>query len=77
MKVFVTDYVLLRYSPMARTLGDLTFFLKSYFSVKPWTYDHHVNPIPWREDEYKSGKEGKLRWAVMRDDGTFKHETLS
>ncbi|KAK6338919.1 hypothetical protein TWF696_009720 [Orbilia brochopaga] len=57
------------YSPMARTLEDLTYFWRSYFSVKPWTYDHHVLPIPFREEEYELAKSGKIRYGVMRDDG--------
>ncbi|KAF3939802.1 Acetamidase [Dactylella cylindrospora] len=60
--------VLAVYSPMARTMEDLTYFWRSYFSVKPWVFDHHVIPLPWREDQYKAGK-GKLRYGVMRDDG--------
>ncbi|EPS41700.1 hypothetical protein H072_4393 [Dactylellina haptotyla CBS 200.50] len=61
--------VLAVYSPMARTYEDLEYFWRSYLSMKPWTYDHHTHPIPWREDEFEAGKTGKLRYGVMRDDG--------
>lgn len=70
-KILILILKTYRYSPMARTFEDLLYFFKSYFSMKPWTYDHHVHPIPWREEEYKQGK-GKLRWGVMRDDGELK-----
>ncbi|KAF3934163.1 Acetamidase [Dactylellina cionopaga] len=61
--------VLAVYSPMARTLEDLIYFWRSYFEMKPWTYDHHTHPIPWREEEFEAGRSGKLRFAVLRDDG--------
>ncbi|KAI9712958.1 MAG: hypothetical protein M1812_006705 [Candelaria pacifica] len=58
------------FSPMARTLGDLTYFTKSMISMKPWEYDHSVHPMPWKEDEERDAKEKKsLRIGVMRDDG--------
>lgn len=59
------------YSPMARTLQDLTYFTRSVIGMKPWTYDYNVHPIPWRgdvEDAYADPKR-KLRVAVMRSDG--------
>ena len=61
--------VLAVYSPMARTCEDLEYFWRSYLSMNPWTYDHHVHPIPWREEDFQAGKSGKLRYGVMRDDG--------
>ncbi|KAF3907565.1 Acetamidase [Arthrobotrys entomopaga] len=61
--------VLAVYSPMAREYDDLEYFWRSYLAMKPWTYDHHTHPIPWREDEFEAGKTGKLRYGVMRDDG--------
>jgi hypothetical protein len=53
---------------MSRTLEDLGYFFRSYFQMKPWEYDHHVHPMPWREDEYQAGK-SKVTWGVMREDG--------
>jgi hypothetical protein len=58
------------YSPMARTLGDLTYFTRSIIEMKPWTYDHSAYPIEWRgseEDEIMNKK--ALRIGVMSDDG--------
>jgi Asp-tRNA(Asn)/Glu-tRNA(Gln) amidotransferase A subunit family amidase len=58
------------YSPMARTLNDLTYFLSSVVSMKPWTYDYTVHPIPWRSDVEKEFAEKKvLRVGVLRTDG--------
>ena len=56
------------YSPMAKTIEDLSFFLKTVIDMKPWTYDHHVIPLPWRDvrDEMESKS---VRWGVLRDDG--------
>ncbi|KAH6669367.1 amidase signature domain-containing protein [Halenospora varia] len=57
------------FSPMSRTLGDLTYFTKSMIGMKPWKYDHSVHPIPWRGDvvtEYEEKK--KLRVGVLRTD---------
>jgi len=53
------------YSPMAKSMEDLRYFMKSIVEMKPWEYDYTVHPIPWREPE---GKE-KIRWGVLRDDG--------
>ncbi|KAI9778721.1 MAG: hypothetical protein M1839_007952 [Geoglossum umbratile] len=59
-------------SPMARTMGDLTYFTKSLLGMKPWKYDHMVHPIEWREDQMKDAKEKKrLRIGVMKDDGVI------
>ncbi|MCJ1474164.1 hypothetical protein MMC13_002822 [Lambiella insularis] len=58
------------YSPMARTLGDLSYFSKSLISMKPWRYDHSVHPIEWREDQERDAKEKeKFRVGVLRTDG--------
>ncbi|KAH0551569.1 hypothetical protein GP486_007215 [Trichoglossum hirsutum] len=56
-------------SPMARTLGDLTYFTRSLLAMKPWTYDHMVHPIGWRDDQERDAKEKKrFRVGVMTDD---------
>ncbi|KAF2815973.1 amidase signature enzyme [Mytilinidion resinicola] len=58
------------FSPMARTLNDLTYFTRSFIGMKPWKYDHTVHPLEWREEvetEYKEKK--KFRVGVLRDDG--------
>lgn len=58
------------FSPMARTLNDLTYFTRSFIEMKPWRYDHTVHPLEWRSDVEKSYLEKpKLRFGVMRDDG--------
>jgi len=59
------------YSPMARTLDDLTYFTRAVMGMKPWTYDYTVHPISWRtdvEEEY-SRPDRKLRVGVLRTDG--------
>ncbi len=58
------------FSPMTRTLGDLSYFTKSMISMKPWKYDHSVHPIPWRENisrEYQH--KDQLRAGILRTDG--------
>ncbi|CAI6334692.1 unnamed protein product [Periconia digitata] len=58
------------FSPMARTLNDLTYFTRSLIQMKPWTYDYTVHPLEWRENLEKEYKEKKtLRVGVMRTDG--------
>ena len=60
------------YSPMARTLGDLIYFSKSFISMKPWNYDHSVHPIEWRKDQEDASKEKKVfRVGVLRTDGEY------
>lgn len=56
--------VLAVYSPMARTLPELEWFLKGVIDCKPWEYCHTVHPIPWRDVKLKKGKVG-----VMYTDG--------
>ncbi|KAI9773171.1 MAG: hypothetical protein M1840_008292 [Geoglossum simile] len=59
-------------SPMARTMGDLTYFTKSLLGMNPWKYDHTVHPLEWREDQIRDAREKKrLRIGVMRDDGVI------
>lgn len=58
------------FSPMARTLDDLTYFTKSFIGMKPWEVDYSVHPIPWRDDTYTSISDKKpLRVGFMVSDG--------
>ncbi|PLB51539.1 acetamidase [Aspergillus steynii IBT 23096] len=57
------------FSPMARTLNDLTYFTKAIVGMQPWTYDYSVHPIAWREEEEREAKSGKLRIGLMSTDG--------
>lgn len=58
------------FSPMTRTLNDLTYFTKSLISMKPWEVDYTVHPIPWRNDLYTSARENKkLKIGLMTTDG--------
>jgi Asp-tRNA(Asn)/Glu-tRNA(Gln) amidotransferase A subunit family amidase len=57
------------FSPMARTLTDLTYFTRSIIQMQPWKYDQSVHPMPWRsevESQYKSKK--PLRIGIMHTD---------
>jgi Asp-tRNA(Asn)/Glu-tRNA(Gln) amidotransferase A subunit family amidase len=58
------------FSPMARTLSDLTYFTRSIIQMKPWTYDHTVHPLPWRpeiEESYLS--KPRLKIGILLTDG--------
>ncbi|KAK4985995.1 hypothetical protein LTR50_005587 [Elasticomyces elasticus] len=58
------------FSPMARTLHDLTYFTRSLVEMKPWTYDHSVHPLAWRRDvEELYAQKKRLRIGVLRTDG--------
>jgi Asp-tRNA(Asn)/Glu-tRNA(Gln) amidotransferase A subunit family amidase len=58
------------FSPMARTLDDLTYFTKSFIQMKPWEVDYTVHPIPWRQDIYdQTLSSKKLRIGLMTTDG--------
>lgn len=58
------------FSPMTRTLGDLSYFTKSMIGMQPWKYDHSVHPIPWRNEAWKDFSEKKkFRVGVLRTDG--------
>lgn len=53
------------YSPMTRTLPDLTFFLRTIINMKPWEYDYSVHPIPWKDVTLPK----KLKIGVIYNDG--------
>lgn len=57
------------YSPMARTLDDLTYFTRSIIGMQPWKYDPSVHPLPWRSEIEADSGTKKLRVGVMRTDG--------
>ncbi|RDW87688.1 hypothetical protein BP5796_03382 [Coleophoma crateriformis] len=58
------------FSPMTRTLPDLTYFTKSMIGMQPWKYDHSVHPIPWRADTFQEFSEKKkFKVGVLRTDG--------
>jgi hypothetical protein len=62
------------FSPMARTLDDLTYFTREFIKMGPWRYDHTCHPLEWRsevETEYTEKK--VLKVGVMRDDGMCSH----
>lgn len=60
------------YSPMARTLNDLTYFSRAVIGMEPWKYDFSCHPIPWRSDIEKEFLEKKrFRVGVMRTDGVI------
>ncbi|RYP13825.1 hypothetical protein DL765_006697 [Monosporascus sp. GIB2] len=57
------------YSPMARTLNDLTYFTRSIIEMQPWKYDPSVHPLAWRpEVEKEYAAKTKLRVGIMRTD---------
>ncbi|KAF2089836.1 amidase signature enzyme [Saccharata proteae CBS 121410] len=59
------------FSPMARTLNDLTYFTASFVGMKPWLYDHSVHPLEWRDavtQEFGAEKK-RLKVGVLRNDG--------
>ncbi|KAE8154870.1 amidase signature domain-containing protein [Aspergillus avenaceus] len=57
------------FSPMARTLNDLTYFTKAIVGMKPWKYDYTVHPITWRDEEQAEAKNKSLRIGLMSNDG--------
>lgn len=60
------------FSPMARTLDDLSYFSRTMIQMKPWTYDYSVHPMEWREEKAQETREKKhFRIGVMRTDGMF------
>ena len=58
------------FSPMARTLEDLTYFTRSLVQMRPWRVDYTVHPLEWREGVEREFREKeRLRVGVMRTDG--------
>jgi len=57
------------YSPMTRTLADLTYFTRSFIQSEPWKLDYTVHPLPWRSsiaDEYRA--KPKLNIGLLTTD---------
>ncbi|KAJ5681393.1 uncharacterized protein N7477_001333 [Penicillium maclennaniae] len=57
------------FSPMARTLNDLTYFTKVIIGMQPWKYDYTVHPISWRDDLEVEAQSKPLRIGLMSNDG--------
>lgn len=58
------------FSPMARTLDDLTYFTRSIIGMQPWKYDYTVHPIAWRNELESEAQSKPLRIGLMSSDGT-------
>ncbi|KAI9171809.1 Acetamidase-like protein [Paramyrothecium foliicola] len=58
------------FSPMTRTLNDLTYFTRSVLQMQPWKYDFSCHPLEWRSEVEKEylGKPS-LKVGIMRTDG--------
>ncbi|KAF2773355.1 amidase signature enzyme [Teratosphaeria nubilosa] len=57
------------FSPMARTLMDLTYFTRSFIQMQPWKYDQSVHPIAWRNDIENEFKDKEvLKVGILRTD---------
>ena len=57
------------FSPMARTLMDLTYFTRSFIQMEPWKYDQSVHPMPWRPETFDDVSDKKvLKIGIMRTD---------
>lgn len=60
------------YSPMARTLNDLTYFTRSVIQMEPWTYDYSCHPLAWRSEiETEFAEKKKLKIGIFRTDGVI------
>lgn len=60
------------FSPMTRTLRDLTYFTRAFIQCEPWKHDNTVHPLPWRQsisDIYTDKK--VLRIGIMRTDNVI------
>lgn len=58
------------FSPMARTLDDLTYFTKSVLEMQPWKSDYTVHPVPWRDEIHDAVlKQTGLRIGLIQSDG--------
>ncbi|RMZ76036.1 hypothetical protein DV737_g5014, partial [Chaetothyriales sp. CBS 132003] len=56
------------YSPMARTLDDLTYFTRALIGMKAWEVDYSVHPIPWREHDLSAATSRPLRVGYIKSD---------
>lgn len=59
------------FSPMARTLDDLTYFTRAIIRMEPWKYEHTVHPIAWRSEVESEAQNKPLRIGLMTSDGMY------
>jgi fatty acid amide hydrolase len=59
------------FSPMARTLDDLTYFTRAIIRMEPWKYEHSVHPISWRSEVESEAQNKPLRIGLMTSDGMY------
>ncbi|GAB7357576.1 hypothetical protein MBLNU459_g0086t1 [Dothideomycetes sp. NU459] len=58
------------FSPMTRTLSDLTYFSRAFIQTEPWKFDNTVHPLAWRSEiSDKFHEKKRLRVGVLRTDG--------
>lgn len=61
---------------MASNISALKIFTKAILDAKPWNKDPSVVRKPWSQAEYElvehGGKDGKLCFAVMVDNGVVR-----
>jgi Asp-tRNA(Asn)/Glu-tRNA(Gln) amidotransferase A subunit family amidase len=65
------------FSPMARTLDDLTYFTRAIIRMEPWKYEHSVHPISWRSDVESEAQNKPLRIGLMTSDGMYHRPNLA
>ncbi|KAK3094253.1 hypothetical protein LTR53_019520, partial [Teratosphaeriaceae sp. CCFEE 6253] len=57
------------FSPMTRTLMDLSYFTRSFIQMKPWKYDQSVHPLAWKSDVSTTYSDKKvLKVGIMLTD---------
>ena len=60
------------FSPMARTLDDLTYFTRAMVQMKPWEVDYTVHPaLEWQQKVYDDMSKKTLKVGVIRSDGVI------
>jgi amidase len=58
--------------PMCRSPATLTLFTKTVIAAEPWLTDPKCQPIPWRDEIFKSISSGrKLKIGMMHWDGNI------
>jgi amidase len=58
--------------PLAHSLSDVRFFIKTILEAEPWFYDPKVIELPWRESHVDSVKGRPLTLGLLRWDGVVK-----
>ncbi|KAI1748439.1 amidase signature domain-containing protein [Xylaria castorea] len=66
------EHIIPTIGPLSTSLEGVSLFVRTVLGARPWLREPGLVGIPWREEEVKDVKKGKLRVGVIWDDGVVR-----